>query len=77
MSYSRSPAVPSLCGPSWATPTDFRASRIKGFAEATSEAVDRYTAEYSLERLDFPGLNPEYGNPLFLKLACEALTTLG
>ena len=22
-------------------------------------------------------LNPEYGNPLFLKLACEALATLG
>ncbi len=48
-----------------------------GFAEATSEAVDRYTTEYNLERLTFPILNPEYGNPLFLKLACEALTTLG
>lgn len=48
-----------------------------GFAEATSEAVERYTREYKLERLTFPVLNPEYGNPLFLKLACEALTTLG
>lgn len=48
-----------------------------GFAEATSEAIDRYTREYNLERLTFPVLNPEYGNPLFLKLACEALTTLG
>lgn len=49
----------------------------QGFSEATSEAVDRYTEEYNLERLTFPVLNPEYGNPLFLKLACEALSTLG
>ena len=49
----------------------------RGFAEATSEAIDRYTREYNLDRLSFPILNPEYGNPLFLKLACEALTTLG
>lgn len=49
----------------------------QGFSEATSEAVDRYTKEYNLERLTFPILNPEYGNPLFLKLACEALSTLG
>lgn len=49
----------------------------QGFSEATREAIDRYTQEYSLERLTFPVLNPEYGNPLFLKLACEALSTLG
>ncbi|EWS82446.1 hypothetical protein BF93_10880 [Brachybacterium phenoliresistens] len=49
----------------------------QGFSEAMSEAVDRYTEEYNLERLTFPVLNPEYGNPLFLKLACEALSTLG
>jgi hypothetical protein len=48
-----------------------------GFAEATSEAIDRYTREYGLERLMFPLMNPEYENPLFLKLACEALSTLG
>lgn len=48
-----------------------------GFVEATTEAVDRYTSEYGLERLAFPILNPEFGNPLFLKLACEALSTLG
>ncbi|TFV90101.1 hypothetical protein E4P40_07745 [Blastococcus sp. CT_GayMR20] len=49
----------------------------RGFAEATSVAIARYTQEYNSERLTFPVLNPEYGNPLFLKLACEALTTLG
>jgi hypothetical protein len=48
-----------------------------GFVEATAEAVDRYTNEYGLERLAFPVLNPEFGNALFLKLACEALSTLG
>lgn len=48
-----------------------------GFAEATAQAVDRYTSEYGLERLAFPVLNPEFGNALFLKLACEALSTLG
>lgn len=48
-----------------------------GFAEATSEAVDRYAAEYQIERPTFPILNPEFGNPLFLKLACEAIATLG
>lgn len=49
----------------------------RGFDEATSVAVDRYTTEYNLERLTFPVLNPEFSNPLFLKLACEALMTLG
>lgn len=48
-----------------------------GFAEATSEAIDRYTSAYQIERPAFPVLNPEFGNPLFLKLTCEALTTLG
>lgn len=48
-----------------------------GFVEATSHAIDRYTNQYNLERLAFPILNPEFGNPLFLKLACEALATLG
>jgi hypothetical protein len=48
-----------------------------GFAEATSEAIDRYANEYQIERPAFPVLNPEFSNPLFLKLACEALTTLG
>lgn len=48
-----------------------------GFAEATATAVERYTREYGLEPFAFPVLNPEFSNPLFLKLACEALSTLG
>ncbi|WP_427892119.1 hypothetical protein ACQHIV_04995 [Kribbella sp. GL6] len=56
---------------------DFPQVEHTGFAESTAEAVDRYTAEYGLERVTFPVLDPEFGNPLFLKLACEGLSTLG
>jgi len=48
-----------------------------GFAEATDVAVGRFTQEFGLEPPTFPVLNPEFGNPLFLKLTCEALATLG
>lgn len=48
-----------------------------GFAESTDIAVRRYTREYGLEQPTFPVLNPEFDNPLFLKLTCEALATLG
>ncbi len=48
-----------------------------GFAEATDIAVQRFTQEYGLELPTFPVLNPEFSNPLFLKLTCEALATLG
>jgi len=49
----------------------------EGFGEATDAAVERFTQEYGLETVSFPVLNPEFSNPLFLKLACEALETLG
>lgn len=48
-----------------------------GFAEATDVAVRRFTQDYGLEPPTFPVLNPEFSNPLFLKLTCEALATLG
>ena len=48
-----------------------------GFAEATDVAVDRFTQDFGLEPPTFPVLNPEFSNPLFLKLTCEALATLG
>ena len=37
----------------------------------------RFTREYGLEPPTFPALNPEFSNPLYLKLTCEALHTLG
>ena len=48
-----------------------------GFGESTEEAVARFTEEYGLETVSVPALHPEFSNPLFLKLACEALATLG
>lgn len=48
-----------------------------GFAEATDDAIMRFTKEYGLEPPTFPALNPEFSNPLYLKLTCEALQTLG
>lgn len=48
-----------------------------GFGEATDMAVARFTEVYGLEPPSFPVLNPEFGNPLYLKLTCEALQTLG
>ncbi|WP_300019321.1 hypothetical protein [Pseudonocardia sp.] len=48
-----------------------------GFAEATDQAIARYADEYGLEPPTFPILSPEFSNPLFLKLTCEALSTLG
>lgn len=48
-----------------------------GFAEATDAAILRFTHEFGLEPPTFPVLNPEFSNPLFLKLTCEALATLG
>ena len=48
-----------------------------GFEEDTETAVRRFAGEYGLEIPTFPVLNPEFGNPLFLRLTCEALITLG
>ena len=49
----------------------------EGFDEATEDAVMRFAQEYGFEAVSFPVLNPEFSNPLFLKLTCEALKTLG
>ena len=48
-----------------------------GFGEATEAAVARFIEEYGLDAVSVPTLHPEFSNPLFLKLACESLATLG
>jgi hypothetical protein len=53
------------------------ASEHYGFEESTEAAVRRFADEYGLDVPTFPLFNPEFGNPLFLRLTCEALTTLG
>src|SRR5579884_1888534 len=55
----------------------FAAVNHVGFAEATDVAVHRFARAFGLEPPTFPVLNPEFGNPLYLKLTCESLTTLG
>ena len=58
---------------------DHRLPRVEheGFVEETAEAVQRFAQEFGLEPPTFPVLNPEFGNPLYLKLTCESLATLG
>ena len=48
-----------------------------GFGESTETAIMRFAEEYGLNLATYPVLRPEFSNPLFLKLACEALATLG
>ena len=49
----------------------------EGYGEAAEAAVVRYAQYYGIGSVSFPLLNPEFSNPLFLRLACEALATLG
>lgn len=56
---------------------DYLTYQHSGFGDSTREAVERYVREYRLPPIRLPILNPEFGNPLFLRLACEALSTPG
>jgi hypothetical protein len=44
-----------------------------GFAEQTNEAGKQFFARYGLAEPEVPLLNPEFNNPLLLKLLCRAL----
>ncbi|WP_317232573.1 NACHT domain-containing protein [Clavibacter capsici] len=57
--------------------TDIPIATHHGFDEAVSVAVSRYASQYDLDPPTFPVLNPEFSNPLFLRLTCETLATLG
>ena len=69
--------APSSSTPWSAMRTGSRRLSITGSPRPPARPSTDTRSEYNLERLDVSGLNPEYGNPLFLKLACEALATLG
>jgi hypothetical protein len=43
-----------------------------GFADIEWEAIPRFFAHYKLKLPDIPILDPEFKNPLFLKLFCES-----
>jgi hypothetical protein len=48
-----------------------------GFSGRELEATERYFDNYGLDQPRVPLLTPEFSNPLFLKLYCEALQGLG
>lgn len=47
----------------------------QGFLGNEYEALNRFCIHYQLEQPSFPIMSPEYTNPLFLHLICEALQT--
>ena len=51
--------------------------RSEYLGEATGAAIKRYASAYGIELPTFPLLNPEFSNPLYLKLTCRAVQTLG
>ncbi|MCY3963117.1 MAG: hypothetical protein OXG34_15865 [bacterium] len=55
------------------------ASRATGFEELACTLIEEAVCEWpdGIGSVSFPMLNPEFSNPLFLRLACEALATLG
>ncbi|MDT8849045.1 AVAST type 2 anti-phage system protein Avs2 [Pantoea dispersa] len=48
-----------------------------GFQNVESEAVSLFYDYYNIERPSSPNLNPEFKNPLFLKLLCEGIKKNG
>lgn len=48
-----------------------------GFGEKTFEAADFFFKEYGIKAPSVPLLNPEFQNPLFLKIFCNSIKNLG
>ncbi|PLK82990.1 hypothetical protein CWN67_31740, partial [Klebsiella pneumoniae] len=48
-----------------------------GFKNKEMEAVNLFYDNYNIERPSSPNLNPEFKNPLFLKLLCEGIKKSG
>jgi hypothetical protein len=48
-----------------------------GFEELPREAIRQFLDWYGIERPSFPMVDPEFTNPLFLKLLCTALQARG
>ena len=45
----------------------------RGFQGHEEESVDRYFKHYEIELPSFPILDPEFSNPLFLRVLCESV----
>jgi hypothetical protein len=48
-----------------------------GFEEVPRDAIRQFADWYSIEQPSFPMMDPEFTNPLFLKLLCTALQARG
>ncbi|WP_163511179.1 NACHT domain-containing protein [Fodinicola acaciae] len=48
-----------------------------GFSEVSREAIQQFLDWYGIQRPSFPLLDPEFTNPLFLKLLCTTLRQSG
>jgi hypothetical protein len=59
--------------------TEGRVTRFvhSGFEGTEDEAVDRYFAHYGITMPSFPILDPEFSNPLFLRVLCEGVQNSG
>lgn len=56
---------------------NFEVHKHLGFMNVEMEAVNAFYDHYSIERPSSPNLNPEFKNPLFLKLLCEGIKKSG
>ena len=59
------------------TRNNFEVYRHHGFRSVQFDAVNLFYDHYKIERQSSPSLNPEFRNPLFLKLFCEGLKKSG
>ncbi|KKN94047.1 hypothetical protein LCGC14_0190780 [marine sediment metagenome] len=56
---------------------NFETHEHLGFKNVEMEAVNLFYENYNIERPSSPNLNPEFKNPLFLKLLCEGIKKSG
>ena len=56
---------------------NFETHKHLGFKHVEMEAVSIFYDHYNIERPSSPNLNPEFKNPLFLKLLCEGIKKNG
>jgi hypothetical protein len=56
--------------------THFVHVKHKGFAELTDEAVQKFFSYYNISLPQTPLMNPEFNNPLFLKIFCITLNRM-
>ena len=52
---------------------DFKHFEHRGFGSNTKDAVKKFFEYYKIQEPPIPLLNPEFSNPLFLKLYCKGL----